>query len=355
MEYKENFFICPLCKSSLLDKGDSYLCIKCSSLWPVKEGIPVFLDKDVPYWHDLSKEEALKMLKEAETNGWRASLDKFLTSTLKDFVCNYKRINWKYIIDSDTGGNILDIGSGWGTLAFAFAKQSRNVFALEPVWERVKFIQIVKEQENLTNLYPVCASALKIPFNDNFFDVVIANGVLEWIAFSDTSSPPQKVQEKMLTNIYRILKQGGSLYIGIENALAYFYFLGKKDPHSGLRFATFMPRFLANFYSKMVKKKEYRTYIYSINGYKELLRKAGFKKISFYTPVPGYLNFKYIVSLDAFNVFKYWVSNVLYPQFLFSPYLLRRIIKIMARTLEFLPLGFLRYFVPDLSIVAEKS
>jgi len=354
MEYRDNFFICPLCKSNLLYREGSYLCVKCSSLWPVKEGVPVFLEKEVPYWHDIPKEDAIRMLKEAEINGWRISMDNFLSSKLKKFICNYKRINWKYIVDSDTSGNILDIGSGWGTLSFAFAKQSRNVFALEPVWERVKFIRIVKEQENLANLYPVCASALKLPFGDNFFDVVIANGVLEWIALSDKSFSPRKVQEKMLSNIYRILKPEGSLYIGIENALAYFYFLGRKDPHSGLRFATFMPRSLANFYSKMVKKKEYRTYIYSINGYKGLLRRAGFRKIDFYMPVPGYLNFKYIVSLDSFNVFKYWVSNVLYPQFLFSPYLLRRIIKIMACTLESFPLGFLRHFVPDLSIVAKK-
>lgn len=349
-----DIFVCPLCKSQLLKQDESFTCQGCKRNWPIKDKVPFFLKEEVPYWHDITKEEAAIFLKEAENKGWREASDCLLSDKIKSFMRDDKRSNWKYAINSDITGNILDIGSGWGAHAFTFAKNSKKVFALEPVWERVKFIEIRKRQEKQDNLYPLSASALDLPFPDDFFDLVIVNGILEWIGLSDMSQRPQKVQERMLKEIYRVLKPGGSLYIGIENRLAYFYFFGKKDPHSGLRFGTLLPFFLANIYSKIVKKCEYRTCIYSLGGYRRFLKHIGFKKLDFYTPVPGYLNFKYLVPLEPFNIFTYWFSNILYDNFLFSPPILRRVVSIIRWILRFLPVSFLKYFVPDFSIVARK-
>ncbi|MBU1853374.1 MAG: class I SAM-dependent methyltransferase [Candidatus Omnitrophica bacterium] len=352
---QEKGFVCPECKSELLMQDGLYTCRNCASEWRVKDGIPCFLKGDVPYWCELSAEEAVDLNRIAETKGWRKAAESCFTEKLQQFVMDENRINWKYFINSDTEGRILDAGSGWGTIAFALSEQCCSVYAFESVWERARFIRIRKEQDKVINLYPVCGNILKLPFPDNYFDVVILNGVLEWLGMSDRTYSPDKVQEAALRNIFRVLKPGGTLYIGIENALAYFYFFGKRDPHSGLRFATLMPRWMANIYSKLVKKREYSTYIYSLRGYRKILNNSGFKDINFYVPVPGYLKFKYLVPLEPFYIFRYWIDSILYEKLLFSPVLLRKFVFFVRLLLRCPFLRFSRNFVPDFGIIACKG
>lgn len=351
---KNREFVCPECNGDLVKQENSYICRDCLSNWEIRNEVPCFLKENIRYWCELSADEADNLNRLAESVGWRKAAESSFTEKLQRFVLDERRINWKYLIESNVGGRILDAGSGWGTLSFSLAKDCELVYAFESVWERVEFIQIRKRQDKIVNLKPVCGNISKLPFPDDYFDVVILNGVLEWLGLSDLSCKPSEAQERALRSIFRVLKPGGSLYIGIENRFAYFYFVGVKDPHSGLRFATLMPRVFADLYSRIVKKKGYRTYIYSRRGYKNLLVKAGFRKVYFYVPVPGYLNFKYIVPLDSPGAFKYCLLNILYYKTLFSPSLLRFFfvfLKIFFRT----PLKrFSKYFVPDYSIIAVK-
>ena len=62
-------FVCPICKSDLLKHDTYYLCNSCNHNWPIREGIPIFLKEDVPYWCELTKDQAAQLLKEAEEIG----------------------------------------------------------------------------------------------------------------------------------------------------------------------------------------------------------------------------------------------------------------------------------------------
>ncbi|MCX5700370.1 MAG: methyltransferase domain-containing protein [Candidatus Omnitrophica bacterium] len=280
---------------------------------------------------------------------------KSLPAGLQEFISDKDRVGWKYFIESDISGKVLDVGSGWGALAFSFAKNCEAVYALEPVWERVNFIRIRAEQDREGNLFPVCADALNLPFPDNYFDLVIFNGVLEWLGCSDLRLKPDIAQEKGLKEAQRVLRPGGSLYIGIENKLSFFYFLGVKDPHSRLRFATLMPKKIANLYSKLLKKKEYRTYIYSMPGYRELLSKSGFKSVSFFLPAPGYIKFKHIVALDKdrINDIDYFFRLINF-RIIFSPALFRIFFVLVKMLFSPFLRNIFKLFVPDYLIIAKK-
>lgn len=346
-------FVCPDCKVPLLRK-ENFSCEKCGVEWKLKDDVPVFFKDAPPYWCELSQDEAALMLKDCEENGWELGVKKYFTEEQVFFIKDESRINWRFNVEGTTEGKVLDAGCGWGTLALSFAKKGAEVWAFEPAWERVKFVETVARQENLDKLTAVCGDVQKLPFEDNFFDVVIFNGVVEWLGLSDESISADKVQERVLKEAYRVLKPGGTLYIGIENRLAYFYFLGAKDPHSGLRFVNLMPRFMANIYSKLLKKRKYSTYIYSIPGFTKLLSRVGFNDTKFYTPIPGYLNFKYIVPLYDIRQFRYWVDKFLAEKISFMSkrkQILWRIAVCIFKT----PLGHLsKYFVPDYSIYAKK-
>jgi hypothetical protein len=107
------------------------------------------------------------------------------------------------------------------------------------------------------------------------------------------------LQLEFLREVRRILRQEGQIYIGIENRLGFYYFLGQPEDHTGVEYAALLPRPLANAWVRYKNGTPYRTYTYSRAGYQKLLREAGFKSISFYAPVPDYRAFNEIVPLDS--------------------------------------------------------
>ena len=96
------------------------------------------------------------------------------------------------------------------------------------------------------------------------------------------------MQVAFLKRVYESLKKDGQLLLAIENKFHYGYFLGQPDPHVNLKFTTFLPRTLSNIISRVFRKKDYRTHIYSFSELKGLLREAGFSKIEDFCCFPMY-------------------------------------------------------------------
>ena len=96
------------------------------------------------------------------------------------------------------------------------------------------------------------------------------------------------MQLEFLKKVYSSLNSGGQLLLTIENRYSYEYFMGKPDPHVNLLFTTFLPRFLSNFISKIFRKKDYRTHIYSFAELKKLLKEAGFSQLQDFCCFPMY-------------------------------------------------------------------
>jgi ubiquinone/menaquinone biosynthesis C-methylase UbiE len=158
----------------------------------------------------------------------------------------------------------LDLGCGLGQVAVSLSAKSETVIATDILEDALKVVSEVIKRKNVDNIYPVLLDAAHLPFRDNVFDLIICSGVLEWVATGkDFNLPTENVQLNMLKEASRVLTQKGVFWLGIENRYAYSYFLGCVDHHSGLRFITLLPRFIANAYSKLVKKQPYRNYLYN--------------------------------------------------------------------------------------------
>lgn len=128
-----------------------------------------------------------------------------------------------YLIDQvlkgryNGGGKLLDAGCGGG----------RNIswFALQPTFD---IYAIDTDQNSLTRLlqaYPSlkleqvkCTHLQSLPFPDTFFDHIICSAVLHF-------APSKEVFLQMFSELTRVLKPGGSLFmriasdIGIENKI----------------------------------------------------------------------------------------------------------------------------------------
>src|SRR5262249_26172289 len=145
-------------------------------------------------------------------------------------------------------------------------------------------------------------------------DIILMNGVLEWLPLSEPEMRPDKVQLGSLRRAWEMLSTGGQLYLGIENRMSISMFRGNRD-HSGLKYTGLMPRCVANLICRRFPRRYrseanvgYRTYTYTLWGYKRMLRKAGFHKVRAYWPIPGY-NEPYQVIPIKNRILKYWESN----------------------------------------------
>ena len=343
-------YICLHCNNVLQEKGNKLICSRCNNWWDVKDGVPCFV-KDAPYWGELPQDEMKAVLKRAQEGHWKDSLE-MIPEEKREAIISYgsdeTRGWWRYLLPGTDTGKVLDIGAGLGAVTFSLANAGYDVVAVDSVIERATFLKIRRDQDEINNVQTACASALTLPFAENSFDVVILNGVLEWLGLSDTFLSPDKVHKMVLHNIYNLLKSGGILYLAIENRIAGIYLLGLKDPHSGLRFTTLMPRRIADLYARLKHRGGYKTYIYSKFGYEKMLKEAGFKAMEFFLPLPSYRNFKVIVPMGNRKVTKYCATHIWNMKRL-------RLLRSISPFFKIFPLSvLLDYFAPDYSIVARK-
>lgn len=133
---------------------------------------------------------------------------------------------------------ILDIGGSTGIIANELAKTFRKVTVTDIDKGALKFAGKKFKRKNLFFKY---ADAMKMPFRQNSFDVVICTHVYEHVP-----SP-----KKLFNEIHRILKPGGVCYLAAQNKL------WPLEAHHNLPFLSYLPKDLADIYIKIKGKSEY--------------------------------------------------------------------------------------------------
>jgi hypothetical protein len=136
------------------------------------------------------------------------------------------------------------------------------------------------------------------------FDLIVANGVLEWVALQDLSASPSAVQLVFMHRLRELLAPGGRIYLGIENRYGWAELRGALD-HSGLPYTSLMPRFLARWACARSGSYRshfnvgYRTYTYSHRGYTRLFEQVGLSIENTWVATGGYNQPSKLVPLDA--------------------------------------------------------
>lgn len=139
---------------------------------------------------------------------------------------------------------LLDIGTGSGDIANELAKSAKQVASVDRVDERstrsgYEFKQVADE---------------RLPFDDNSFDVVVSNHVIEHV-------PNQTLH---VEEIYRVLKPGGTVYLATPNRWWW------RENHYRLPFLGWLPRPLASRYVQLVRHREWDVYPLSFGQIKRL-------------------------------------------------------------------------------------
>lgn len=283
-------FLCPECRGDLTpDAGGAALaCGGCGRAWPVIAGVPDFTGADI-YWGEFERPIAEQLVATARESGWRAAAETTLAPRpeLIDYILNERRANALGLVPFARRGRLLDIGAGWGAITTAASRLFDEVYSIEAVRLRAQFTRLRLDGEGRPNVALAQASLFALPFRENFFDVILLNGILEWIGDWNPALPPRAAQRELLQSLSKFLRPGGLLLVGIENRIGFRYLLGRRD-HNNLWGTNFLPRPLANLAQKMIQGSPYRVYTYSMPGLRRLLRDGGFARTEFFAPIPGY-------------------------------------------------------------------
>jgi len=312
--YFNNIIVCPSCRVVLDEKDNYFVCSRCNKQFSINEEIPTFITTQGTYV-DTNDELMDKILSEMKDEKWQKVVYENVATKnpwLYQIITDHTRVDYLFLHDLKNDDLVLDVGSGWGQTAFALTKRVGSVVAIDNNFRRVKFILRRSQQEKIDSVVPIQADILNLPFKEELFDFVSMIGVLEWVAIDRLDEDPHSLQLQALKEVYRVLKKGKSVCIGIENSNAWAYKLGKPDDHTGIKHISYLAREKANQLSRKVTGKDYRTHTYTKDGYSELLRSAGFteKNISFYYPIPSYKEPSYIIPLESKKSLQYFYSHL---------------------------------------------
>jgi len=304
-------YICPKCKVTGLEiKRDTLVCPVCNASLAIENNIVDF-GAGMPYYGEVPREQMRAIVEEAKGKGWKKALyDNFFKSYnyLYSIAAYETRADWLFLLDLNKEHVVLDVGSGWGSEAVPLARNAGAVVALDGTMERLEFLVVRAEQEQISNVIGVRGSILSPPLTSEQFDLVVMNGVLEWMGHADNTTDPLDLQKQALANAFGLLKKGGRLYLGIENSHGFKYLLGEPDDHTGVRNISFLKRDEAGKLMQAVKGMPYRTYTHSCSGYEKLLREAGFEAVEFYYPVPDYKIFSVVAPLWEAGPYSYYLE-----------------------------------------------
>lgn len=163
-------------------------------------------------------------------------------------------------VGSLAGLQVLDAGSGNGGIGIAFSKRGAEVEGVD-IEEELVAISKKEAEEHKSNAHFLWYEGTTLPFPDATFDVALSVSVIEHV---DTPV-------RYFSEILRVLKPGGVLYLAFPNRLA------PQETHTGLWGLSYLPLPLARLYTKITKHnpiEDNGLHFYTYWDIARMLRKA---------------------------------------------------------------------------------
>ena len=335
---------CPYCHCPLASAAAVEYCAGCSREYPRSGRITSFLDAN-RFWQVMDESAVRAFLTRVEELGW-AEAGRDLPQWITSYWFDSHRADFQAVLPRRTFEKVLDLGCGTGAIAATFASISDEVWGLDGCMESLRIFAARCQHEQLDRVHLVHGTATHLPFEERQFDLVVMNGVLERVGYAGTHAAVLESQRRSLSEAVRVLRPGGSLYIGIENRFGGNYLLGSPDEHTGLSYVNVLPRAVANRYSKLAQKREFTAFTHSYRGLSRMLAEAGFRQVQFWAPIPSYREIRLLEPLSERPTNLVEVVARQFPH---------RIPPLLVGLSRLVPTLLWRHLSPHFSVVARKE
>ena len=265
----------------------------------------------IPYF-DTDSDQLLELIENLKDNCWSDVISAMYAEKnpwLYRIITNSNRSDFIFLLPLKEGDLALDLGAGWGQVAIPLSKFC-DVVAVEGNLEKIRIMNEIAHQEKRENILYVLSDLFHMPFGKEQFNLVILNGVLEWVGAFNYEDDPIKLQQKILKKVYDLLSPHGYIYIGIENKYGLKYLLGEIDDHTGLTDFTYLAIERAKRVFKEKTGHELRVFVHGKKDYEDMLKKAGFTSVQFFGVLPDYKLPNYIVDLSIPTISKYFIETM---------------------------------------------
>lgn len=160
--------------------------------------------------------------------------------------------------------NILDIGSsvGFNSIGFANKFKESKIIGIEPDQDACLIAQSMAKDFKINNVNFVNGICEKLPFSDNYFDLVICHTVIEHVQDVD----------KSIDEISRILKHGGYLHIEAPN------YIWPWEPHLSILTTPLCPKPIMKVLAKIQNASDKIYYLDHLQQVNPLWLERLFKK-----------------------------------------------------------------------------
>lgn len=171
---------------------------------------------------------------------WRPNYEKWLMVRIHQEDYQKDRIkNISEVLGSLSQRIILELGCGMGGLAVALRREGCDVIPLDFNMDYCQITRLRGQRYGM-NVNPINALGESLPFKRQIFDTICCFNVLEHVQST----------EKVLRELYRVLKAGGSVIVTVINKHAF------KDPHYHLLLVNWMPKRVAEWYINQRKRSK---------------------------------------------------------------------------------------------------
>jgi ubiquinone/menaquinone biosynthesis C-methylase UbiE len=212
---------CPKCKSKLTDLGEKIHCKKCSKDF-FQENNYINFDDDVISYVSKNHTKIKELLFEIKQNGYQQGIEKFLISN-KEFSSQITNTEYDKSVDSIFHGlgknfsRCLDINGELGNKAEILSKIFEQVFTIEQDEKCIEFQKIRFKEKKCTNVILLKCDFLKLPFPDNYFDIILCNGILDNITKIFNEKNQQEIQKQLILELKRVITNEGCIIFGVSN------------------------------------------------------------------------------------------------------------------------------------------
>lgn len=234
-----NPLICIKCRSGLEREPGALVCPRCGARYPVVDDIADFSGG---HYYDQFEPEQDRLTAE-HLHGLELEIDGSIRR-MRDYYIPLMRKT------APTARRVLDVGCGNGVSVDTLRSAGFDAWGND-------LSQLRKHQwkERSSREFLVVASALALPFPDDYFDVVISSGVIEHIGVAETPAPrysasaapnQRALRAEFLRELGRVTRTDGRIFLDFPNGRFPIDFWHGNAPGSP-RFHSPRERFLPSF------------------------------------------------------------------------------------------------------------